>query len=206
GEPPCRGAGGIPPPRPATRGRSRRGGYPAGVPRRAAPRRRRVKAFFIWLAGFLVAGIVVLVGWRAIQNVGGWALASPKPVAVGTPAAASGQANTIKIEKGETARTIGEKLEKAGVVRSATWFRMLAEIDGIQNDLAAGTYTFQPDTDTEAVLQRIKAGFYQPQILVTIPEGLRMEQVADLLQKKGVIQAQPLLDAIRSGQAPADLP
>jgi len=165
-----------------------------------------VKAFCGWLAGFLVAGVFVLVGWRAVRNVGGWALASPKPVAVGTPAAGSGQTITIKIDKGENARTIGDKLEKAGVVRSATWFRMLAEIDGIQNDLAAGSYTFQPDTDTQAVLDRIKAGFYQPQILVTIPEGLRIEQVADLLQKKGVIQAQPLLDAIRAGQPPADLP
>ncbi len=165
-----------------------------------------MKAFAIWLGGFLVAGIFILVGWRAIQNVGGWALASPQPVAVGTPAAAGGQTITIKIEKGETARTIGDKLQKAGVVRSATWFRMLAEIDGIQNDLAAGTYTFQPDTDTEAVLQRIKAGYYAPQILVTIPEGLRIEQVADLLEKKGVVQAQPLLDAIRAGQAPSDLP
>lgn len=154
--------------------------------------------FVLSLCALLVGAVFVLIGFQATRNVAGWALSSAGPRAVGTPPAA-GDTVTVKIEKGENARSIGAKLQKAGVVRSGTWFRMLAEIDGIQNDLAAGTYTFQQDSDTQAVLDRIKVGILEPQILVTIPEGWRIEEVVDRLQKKGVMQAQPLLEAMRTG-------
>lgn len=146
----------------------------------------------------IVATLLVFVGYRATRNVAGWALPATKAAPAEPSGGGSGTA-AIVIGKGENARTIGTKLQQAGVIRSATWFRMLAEIEGIQNDLASGSYTFQLDSDTQAVLNRIKVGILEPQILVTIPEGLRIEQVADLLEKKGVFQAQPLLDAMANG-------
>lgn len=154
--------------------------------------------------GLLLAAIFVVIGYRASRNVAGWALPATQKVPIDATAS-SPSTTTVVINKGENARSIGTKLQKAGVVRSATWFRMLAEIEGIENDLAAGSYTFQLDSDTQAVLDRVKVGILEPQILATIPEGLRIEQVADLLEKKGVYQAQPLLDQMKSGQFGGDL-
>jgi UPF0755 protein len=156
------------------------------------------------LAGLAAALVLLFIGYRASRNVAGWALPSAKAPAAEPTSSAAGTVS-VMIGKGENARTIGNKLQKAGVIRSATWFRMLAEIEGIQNDLAAGSYTFQLDSDTQAVLDRVKVGILEPQILVTIPEGLRLEQIADLLQRKGVFQAQPLLDAMKSGTFDGDL-
>jgi UPF0755 protein len=150
------------------------------------------------------SALLLFIGYRATRNVAGWALPSTKAVPAEPSTGGSGTV-TVTIGKGENARSIGSKLQQAGVIRSASWFRMLAEIEGIQNDLAAGSYTFQPDSDTQAVLDRVKVGILEPQILVTIPEGLRIEQIADLLEKKGVYQAQPLLDAMRSGSFNDDL-
>ncbi len=155
-------------------------------------------------SGVLAAVIFVLVAFRASSKVGSWAL----PAGKGVPATVSNSGNqtaTIVIGKGDNARTIGAKLQKTGVVRSASWFRMLAELEGIQNDLAAGSYMFQLDSDTQAVLDRVKVGILEPSVLATIPEGLRIEQVAELLEKKGVLQTQPLLDAMKTGTFDGDL-
>lgn len=163
-----------------------------------------IARWLVALAGGVAAVLLVFVGYRASRNVADWALPSTK-AAPAEPSAGGSGTTTVVIGKGENARTIGGKLQSAGVVRSAAWFRMLAEIEGIQNDLAAGSYTFQLDSDTQAVLDRVKVGILEPQILVTIPEGLRIEQVADLLEKKGVFQAQPLLDAMNTGAFDGDL-
>jgi UPF0755 protein len=158
----------------------------------------------IGLAGLLLAIGLAFVAFLAVRNVAGWALPNTRALPP-EPTSAAVATVTIAVNKGENARSIGDKLQQAGVVRSGTWFRMLAEIEGVQNDLAAGSYVFQKGSDTEAVLQRIKVGILEPQILVTIPEGLRIEQVADLLQKAGVFDAQQLLDAMTNGGFQGDL-
>lgn len=154
----------------------------------------------------LVAGVVAL----AIVAVG-LALSSvladralPRTPGTPRPSASGARTVTVVINKGENARSIGEKLQNAGVIRSATWFRLLAQAEGIENDLAAGTYTFATDSDTQQVLDRIKVGILQPQVLVTIPEGLRMEQIAQLLQEKGVASADALLQRMRNDPASGD--
>lgn len=156
----------------------------------------------IAIVALLLAVSVVALGAAASTRVSGWTLPAA-PAAAGTPAGA-GSAVTLTVDKGESARSIADKLQAAGIVRSATWFRMLAQAGGTQNDLAAGTYSFQRDSDTQAVLDRMKTGIYTPQILVTIPEGLRIEQIAALLQQKGVAQAAPLLAAMQNGEGYAD--
>jgi len=152
----------------------------------------------------LLGAAFVAIGFMASRNVGSWALPRAQNTAVPTTAAGS-QTTTVVINKGENARSIGNKLQRAGVVRSGTWFSMLAEVDGIQNGLAAGSYVFQMDSDTQAVLDRIKVGILEPQVLVTVQEGLRIEQVADLLEKKGAGQAQALLESMKSGSYSGDL-
>ena len=158
----------------------------------------------IGLTGLLAALVLGVITWRAVNNVAGWALPSEQAVPP-APSPNAGQTATIVVSKGDNARTIGDELEKAGVIRSGTWFRMLAEIEGVQNDLAAGSYVFQQDSDTQAVLDRIKVGILQPQVLVTIPEGLRIEQIADLLGRSGVGDTQALLAAMQSGSYSGDL-
>jgi UPF0755 protein len=154
--------------------------------------------------GLAIALAFVFIGYQASRNVAGWALPSAQKLPI-DPTSDSSRTTSLAINKGENARSIGAKLQTAGVIRSASWFRMLAEIEGVENDLAAGNYTFQLDSDTQAVLDRVKVGILEPQILVTIPEGLRIEQVADLLEKKGVFQGQALLDQMKGGQFNGDL-
>jgi UPF0755 protein len=158
----------------------------------------------VGLLGLLLVALFIFIGYRAVSNVGGWALPSSRAQSP-QPSPNAADTATIVVAKGDNARSIGDKLQKSGVVRSGTWFRMLAEIEGVQNDLAAGSYVFQKDSDTQAALDRIKVGILEPQVLVTVPEGLRLEQVSDLLGRAGVYDAQALTDAMKTGSFGGDL-
>ena len=93
---------------------------------------------------------------------------------------------TIDVRAGESAQSIGEKLEEADVVRSSRQFESLAALLGYADQLQAGTYDFEPGLSALQVLERIYGGVTSPRI-VTIPEGRRLEEVAAILAANGVV-------------------
>ena len=141
-----------------------------------------------------------LVGVLLALFLGGaaWVIAgSPGAVprdGVALPADGRDEPRYVTIKPGDSAATIGRRLEAAGVIDSASSFQRLAQITGRERNLAAGEYEFLPGTSTLDALVRIRAGLTAARI-VTIPEGLRLEEVAALLEKRGVVPAADFLAA-----------
>ena len=98
---------------------------------------------------------------------------------------------------GETAATIGRRLRTAGVIDNANSFRLLARLTGAERQLEAGEYEFGPGTSVLDALSRIQAGLTSARN-VTVPEGLRVEQVAALLDQRGVVPAKEFLAALKA--------
>jgi len=89
----------------------------------------------------------------------------------------------IHIPAGVSGRDVGERLQHAGVIRSAMAFRILSEIRGTSAKLQSGYYRFESAANLWQVLQRMHNGdaiFYR----ITIPEGLRTDEVLALLARK----------------------
>lgn len=141
-----------------------------------------------------------LVGVLLAIFLGGaaWIIAgSPAGVprhGVSLPSPAPGEPVYITVEPGDSAADIGRRLEEAGVIESAASFQRLARITGRAGNLAAGEYEFAPGTSALDALVRIRAGLTAARI-VTVPEGLRMEEVAALLEKRGVLAGADFLAA-----------
>ncbi len=117
---------------------------------------------------------------------------------------------TIDVRAGESAQSIGEKLEEADVVRSSRQFESLAALLGYADQLQAGTYDFEPGLSALQVLERIYGGVTSPRI-VTIPEGRRLEEVAAILAANGVVGEAEFFAALEeptnwSGTLAADRP
>jgi UPF0755 protein len=107
----------------------------------------------------------------------------------------------IEVRPGDTAASIGERLEDAGIIDSASSFRLLARITGAERSLAAGEYEFQQGTSVLDAVVRINRGLTSARI-VTIPEGLRMEEIASLLERRGIVSARDFLAAASSYPGP----
>lgn len=105
----------------------------------------------------------------------------------------------IEVRAGDTAATIAARLEREGIIESASSFQLLARITGAERRLAAGEYEFQPSTSVLDAVNRIHRGLTSARI-IAIPEGLRMEEIAALLERRGVVSARDFMTAASSFQ------
>jgi len=92
----------------------------------------------------------------------------------------------IAITRGESFRTVAAKLADAGVVRSRIALRVLAEATGEARRIKPGTYNFPGGETIEDVLRHLVNGDLLV-ITVTIPEGQTVHQIAQRLERSGLI-------------------
>ena len=106
-----------------------------------------------------------------------------------------GEPVIVQVEDGDSASEIADKLEEAGVIQSARLFRVLTALMALGDELVAGDYEFERGETALTAIQRISAGATAP-LLVTIPEGLRAEEIGEKLENAGVVSAQEFLRAL----------
>lgn len=138
---------------------------------------------------------LVVLGLAALLGVGIWLLSetpgtlvNEEPPRLGPTRQPGGETVIIEVAEGDSARDVGEKLEEADVIQSARLFRVLASLMGVGDDLVAGDYEFERGETALGAVRRISQGVTAP-LIVTIPEGLRAEEVAELLERRGVVSA-----------------
>ena len=162
-----------------------------------------------WLLGIAVAAALTSVAILISLTVPGDTFGDITPPLSSEPLPPRGIV-TIDVRAGESAKSIGEKLEETGVVRSSRQFESLAALLGYADQLQAGTYDFEPGLSALQVLERIHGGITSPRT-VTIPEGQRLEEVAEILAANGVVGVAEFFAALEqpanwSGTLAADRP
>jgi len=103
----------------------------------------------------------------------------------------------ISVEAGDNAADIGRRLEASSIIANGASFQRLAKIIGAEGSLAAGEYEFLPGTSVLDAVARIRDGLTAARI-VAIREGLRIEEVAELLETRNVVSADDFLAAANS--------
>lgn len=142
------------------------------------------------LVAALFTGIAIwqiLITPEVALDVGGSAT-TPRPLSSSEPV-------LVLVNDGDSAAAIGERLEEKGVIASAFLFRVLVSLQGYDGRLKAGDYEFDQGMAVTQVISRIVAGRTKP-LLVTIPEGRRIEEVAALLERAGVVKAGDFFQAL----------
>ncbi|NLX36790.1 MAG: endolytic transglycosylase MltG [Chloroflexi bacterium] len=105
---------------------------------------------------------------------------------------------TFVIRSGETLTGIAQRLEREGLVSNAELFRRMVQYWGADSDIQAGVFELRPDMTMEQMVRNLQHGRL-PAVTVTVPEGLRAEQIAALLDESDVVEAEAFLAAVRSG-------
>jgi UPF0755 protein len=119
--------------------------------------------------------------------------------AVGLNQAPAGLTDAVEftVDSGEYLNGIAQRLESAGVIRSSLYFRVLARVRGLASDVKKGEYRFDPGMSSVKVLDLLVQGqerLYE----VTIPEGYRATQIAEVLEDAGVTSARDFLAAVEN--------
>ncbi len=105
----------------------------------------------------------------------------------------------VEIPNGASAQEIGRVLRQQGIIRSAQAFNVGISLCRCAQSLHPGRYPFSGRVSLASVLSRLESGEGAQQgIMVTIPEGLRSDQIAKLLATKGVFNSpEEFLEIVR---------
>ena len=96
----------------------------------------------------------------------------------------SGAPVTIRVEPGVSGAEIAGALAAAGVIGHEREFTILLEYTGAATELRAGRYEFARGTPASEVLRRMREGAVDEELL-QIPEGMRLEEIGELLEAAG---------------------
>lgn len=99
------------------------------------------------------------------------------------------------IEKGENLFQIANKLEQEGMIRSRFFFNFFVFLKNSQSKLQAGEYSLNSSMNITEIANKIISGD-TIKILITIPEGWNLRDIAWNFENKGMFQAEELFELI----------
>ncbi|MDO8611200.1 MAG: endolytic transglycosylase MltG [Dehalococcoidia bacterium] len=148
------------------------------------------------LAAVLALGMTAATAWTILGSPDLVDEVPPTPVP--TPSATAPQPVSVSVKQGEGVIQIGDALEDAGVIDSASQFRVLVALLGYDRMLQAGDYEFEPNMPALQVVYRMRRGIVSPNF-VTVIEGWRLEEIADALDDEGIVSREEFLKAAVAG-------
>ncbi len=118
---------------------------------------------------------------------------------VDTPADAAAEARVpFTVNLGEPATVVADRLQQAGFIEDAGLFRLYMRYNGIDQSLEAGDFELSPAMTMVEIAETLQQARFI-EVTVTIPEGLRAEEVAEILSKANVMDGAAFLAAVRAG-------
>jgi UPF0755 protein len=167
------------------------------------------------------AGVIVLGGRALLQGGGGGELdagavqtssldrtligiyLNMRKADLDTPASSDATASVFTINPGETAATIAPRLQREGLIADSQLFLYLVRYRGVDAQLEAGEYELRPNMTMNEIIETLQHGRLR-EVSVTIPEGKRAEEVAAVLEERGLVDAEAFVALVREGSTGYD--
>jgi UPF0755 protein len=110
-----------------------------------------------------------------------------------SPANKEGVNQVFVVREGSSLKEVAGELEKGGLITNKTLFVLWARVKGYGKGVRAGEYSLSPAMAPIRLLEILRKGLV---ILhaVTIPEGFTRDQIADLLEAKGLADKKRFLE------------
>lgn len=91
------------------------------------------------------------------------------------------QTRSFIIPKGAALRTITNDLKEQGFIKDAVVFFLLVKQEGLDRDIQAGNFMISPSMNAREIAELLTTGVMD--VWVTVPEGKRAEEVAEILKE-----------------------
>lgn len=106
----------------------------------------------------------------------------------------------VVIEHGMSTRQIAEQLKECGAVKIPMLFRVYAKLKHYDGKFKYGLYTFNNEAGYEALsVMLIEEGAKANSIKVTIPEMSSVDDIAKILEEKGICKKADFIDEVQHG-------
>ena len=153
--------------------------------------RGRIAIVAVFLLGLLIFGGVYFA-WTTVTDIF-------QPVTTG-----QGKTIALVIQSGESTLQIADDLQAKGLIRNALAFRVWSRIKGLDTHLQAGAYNLNTSMTIDAIISQLLNAQPDYQV-VSIPEGWRIEQMAQRLGAAGLLKFRAQ-DFLKYTKNPAQFP
>jgi len=116
-----------------------------------------------------------------------------------TPLSKSNQTIEMVVEPGDSTTQIATRLRAARLIRQPVLFNALIRINDLEGKLQAGEYTLSPNMTMSEIATALQYSESVEEREVTVPEGLRIEEIAEILAQTGLVEEQDFLTVARRG-------
>ena len=107
----------------------------------------------------------------------------------------------IRVESGETAGQIAEKLKESGIISSKTLFQFSSKIGGWSAKFKTGMFVLDKGASYFELCEKLStAPVPEGSVWVTIPEGYELRQIADKLVESGIVDREKFYDEVENGE------
>jgi UPF0755 protein len=117
---------------------------------------------------------------------------------INRPAGVSDELMPFTIAPGETAASISTHLAEAGLITDSDLFNLYMRHLRLDSTLEAGNYLLRANMAMPEVAQNLQHSTAD-EVVFTVPEGWRMEQLAEHLQANDIADAQEFIAYVRQG-------
>lgn len=115
-----------------------------------------------------------------------------------SPAGVDSRPVAFSVQPGESVGQVATRLQREGLINDAELFRLYLRYNGLDSSVEAGQFELNKTmtmADVAAVLQRGRRG---DEMTLTVPEGRRLEEVAQLVAQQLPISATQFLELASS--------
>ncbi|GIV77235.1 MAG: hypothetical protein KatS3mg050_1629 [Litorilinea sp.] len=112
------------------------------------------------------------------------------------PAGTDPRPRPFTIIPGEPARFIAARLQEEGLIRDADLFNLYLRVTGLERRIEAGNFMLSETMTMPEIAEALQTALFE-EVLVTIPEGFRAEEIAERLSENNVIEPDRFLAAVR---------
>lgn len=143
----------------------------------------------ISLSIFSILVIVGLIGYGYVKS----ALKPLDPKATDTI--------TVEIPIGSGLDVIATELEDAGIIKDGTVFKYYTKFKN-ESQFKAGSYDLTKSMTFDEIIESLKTGivYREPEFKLTIPEGLTLEQIGEVIEKKTDYSAEEFMTLVTSDE------
>lgn len=117
----------------------------------------------------------------------------------GLKPAGGGKTIDFTVPEGATAGWVAERLYQKGIVRNPTLFCFYARSQGLDKQIATGTYRVSSELSVPELLRLLTSGRRATKRF-TIPEGLTVKEIALRLEQQDIVYGKEFLEALKTGK------
>ncbi|MDG5470896.1 endolytic transglycosylase MltG [Jeotgalibacillus sp. ET6] len=113
---------------------------------------------------------------------------------------------TVEIPIGSSVDTITAALEENNIVKDARVYKYYLKFNN-ESEFQAGTYELTPSMTLSEITESLKTGkvYHEPLFSVTVPEGLRLEEIASIIEENTDYSADEFMETATDSEFIASL-